>query len=158
MVTKTLLGVVAVGSVGYLAADLASATDIAKSYQAPLTKTVMSVSAHASVAQTRAKAFALDVQEFKSYTKSGTYDTERLIMHRDRIRDSFEAAYWAIETLEHEGEEREAEIARDLMQYAIDEYMSNSTTEKSPPITLDLETYSRFLTETFIARSLATTH
>lgn len=153
MIKQALIGVVAAGSVGYYVED-----PVLVQYQEPpdhysVSSTRMTTRSATSPVDAKAYTFVEQLHDFQKVAQRGTLDSEYVLMYLDRIRSSFEGAYGAIEVMERDGELSQTERARELMEYAIDEYMSGGSMEKSLPITRDLEAYSRFLTETLIVRS-----
>lgn len=160
MIKQTLVGLLAAGSVAYAAEDPALTLHeeptqlVISSISTEPMESVPSHSTSHKKTTHHAKAFASRVHEFTGLVASGTVEGEQVIIHRSRIRSSFELAFEAIEAEEKGTPTSATEPARELMQEAIGEYMSGNWTSKSPEVTRDLEAYSRFLTETLIAQAV----
>lgn len=100
-----------------------------------------------------AVAFAERVATLNQLLSSSSLSTSDALVFRSAITDRFHEAFTAISLMEKQGRLAEAAPAREIMQVAIDEHMHNAPGD-TPEITRDLETFSKFMTETLIERSV----
>ncbi len=105
-----------------------------------------------SDAEASAGAFAERVATLNQLLSSSSLSTSDALVFRSVITDRFHEAFTAITRLEKQGRFADAALAREMMQIAIDEHMHN-VPDHTPQITRDLETFSKFMTETLIERS-----
>ncbi len=111
---------------------------------------------NAAAATASAEAFAERVATLEQLTESSTLSTTDAVVLRSTITDRFHEAFTVITHLEESGRFADAVPAREIMQVSIDNYM-HTAPESTPEITRDLETFSKFMTETLIDRSVKAT-
>ena len=104
-------------------------------------------------AQLHAKQFADTLQKLHHDFDRGALDIPQVLARRDQIAHSFADSYEYIQELEAESEYEEAMVARDILDVAIDHYLSTHTAYV-PSLSNDLHVYSKFLTETHIQNSI----
>ena len=117
-------------------------------------ETVALPNADATAAKASAEAFADRVDTLRHLAAASSLSTTDAVVLRSTITDRFHEAFIVISRLEDGGHFAEAAPAREIMQVAIDTYM-HAAPENTPAITLDLKTFSKFMTETLIERSVA---
>ena len=100
-----------------------------------------------------AEAFAERINVLMQLSSSSALSTTDAVVFRTTITDRFHEAFTEISRLEDVGNFTDAARAREIMQIAIDDYL-HATPATTPDITRDLKTYSKFMTETLIERSV----
>lgn len=100
--------------------------------------------------------FSIDVEKFSALANSEIAVTEnQLHIHRDMIKGSFVEAYNSLEKIERRGDIVITQKAREQMQNVIGNYMLSPGADKYPIVTKDLDTYSSFMTNVLIYRTVA---
>lgn len=113
---------------------------------------------HTSVPTTEAveasaEAFAERISVLMQLSSSSALSTTDAVVFRTTITDRFHEAFTEISRLEDAGNFSGSARAREIMQVAVDDYL-HATPTATPDITRDLKTYSKFMTETLIERTV----